>query len=73
MHLIETPQADLRKFDQTRAAAANFARAAGAPGAMPLFDPMHLKRQIRRAGTDLPTWLATTQTRSAAPIDRAEL
>ncbi len=72
VHLIETTQADVRKFRQTRDAAADFARAADASGAAPLFGPIYLKRRIRGAGTELPIWLATIQSRAVASTDRVE-
>jgi hypothetical protein len=72
VHMIETPQAHPRRFDHTRAAAADFAQAAGAAGAAPLFGPLFLKRPIRRATTELPIWLATIQTGSAARANQLE-
>jgi hypothetical protein len=62
VHLIETRHADLRKFEHTREAVADFATAVGLDRSSVVVGPIRLKRQIGSAPVGLPVWLAVTQT-----------
>jgi hypothetical protein len=64
IHLIDTPQADARKFAQTRQAVADFAKVAELDGSSPVVGPIRLNRQIRKADVGLPVWLTVAETPS---------
>jgi hypothetical protein len=68
VHLIDTEQAMPKKFEQTRDAVADFARAAGLD-AEEVVGPVVLKRPIAQAPPGLPIYLTVIDTPQAA--DRA--
>jgi hypothetical protein len=65
VHLIDTKQAKPKKFEQTRDAIADFARAAGLDGGR-VVGPVHLKRPIGEAPLGLPIYLTVIETAPAA-------
>ena len=65
IHLIRTPFAQPKKFEQTRVAVADFASAAGADRNGDVVGPITLNSPIASAPLGIPIWLTVVETPSA--------
>jgi hypothetical protein len=65
IHLIRTPFAEPKKFEQTRMAVSDFARAAGAVSNEGVVGPITLNSPIASAPLGIPIWLTVIETPAA--------
>jgi hypothetical protein len=62
VHLVETPLADQKKFEQTRQAIEAFAEAAGLDPTAAIVGPISLKKPIGQAKRGMSLWLTAIRT-----------
>ena len=66
VHLVKSPRANAKKFDDTRHAVAEFSAALGLDAGGAPVGPIQLKKAIGQARIGMPIWLAVTETSPAS-------